>query len=86
MPVTAIYHFEGEHARRIDEYLHDFNRRTGTEMKRVNPDTPEGAELCRVYDIVEYPTIIATSEDGHLRNMWRGLALPTIDEVSYYVS
>lgn len=85
MPVKVVYRFQGEYARRIDEYLHDFQRRTGQSIERLDPDTPEGASLCRLYDIVEYPTILATSEDGQLRNMWRGVALPTIDEVSYYV-
>jgi len=38
-----------------------------------------------VYDIVEYPTIIALSDSGQLQNLWRGLPLPTISEVSFYV-
>jgi hypothetical protein len=29
--------------------------------------------------------MLAISDDGRLQNMWRGLPLPTISEVSYYV-
>lgn len=85
MAVKVVYKPVSEHATRVEEYLNDFRRRTGHEIEKVDPDTSSGASLCRLYDIVEYPTIIAVSDDGHLRNMWRGLALPPIDEVSYYV-
>lgn len=80
----VIYKKQSEHAERVEEFLRDFKRRTLHEMEAVNPDSPRGADICRIYDIVEYPTIIATTSDGQLRNMWRGMSLPTIDEVSYY--
>ena len=44
-----------------------------------------GIGFCETYDIVEYPTIVALSDSGQLQNQWRGLPLPTISEVSYYV-
>lgn len=85
MAVMIFYRELSEQARRTEDYLNDFKRRTAHEITRVNPDSPEGQSLCRLYDIVEYPTIIATSQNGQLRNMWRGTNFPTIDEVSYYV-
>lgn len=85
MRVRVIYKSESDHAREVINYLRDFSRQTGQEIEEINPDTADGAQLCRIYDIVEYPTIIATSEDGSLQNMWRGRPLPTISEVSYYV-
>ena len=65
--------------------MRDFARQTGHELGTINPDTRDGGEFCKVYDIVEYPTIVATSESGQLQHMWRGRPLPTISEVSYYV-
>ena len=84
MKVTVIYKPQSEHARAVEEYLRDFSRRTGDELETLDPETPDGATLCRTYDIVEYPTIIARSDDGQMQNSWRGLPLPTISEVSYY--
>ena len=49
----------------------------------MSPDSVEGNNFCEVYDIVEYPTIIALSDSGQLQNLWRGLPLPTISEVSF---
>lgn len=84
MKTSIIYRPNSEHARTVEEYMHDFKRRTGWELSVLNPDTPDGANICRVYDIVEYPSIIALADDGQLQNSWRGLPLPTIDELSYY--
>lgn len=85
MSVMIFYKSASDHARDVTEYLHDFERRTARTLEEVDPDSSNGVALCELYDIVEYPTIIATTIDGQLRNSWRGLPLPTIDEVSYYV-
>lgn len=85
MKVRIIFKEETDYARQVLDYLRDFERQTGHVLETINPDTPDGAQFCRAYDIVEYPTVIATSDDGRMQNMWRGLPLPTISEVSFYV-
>jgi hypothetical protein len=85
MRAVVIYKEESDHAREVMDYLRDFARQTGHELETLNPDTADGADFCRTYDIVEYPTIVALSDDGVLQNLWRGRPLPTITEVSYYV-
>lgn len=85
MSVIVIDKPVSEHARAVEEFLHEFERRTSKKLEVIDPETRQGAELCRVYDVVEYPTLLALSEDRQVRNMWRGLPLPLIDEVSYYV-
>lgn len=85
MKVVIIYKDESDHAREVYSYLRDFERQTGGKtIETLNPETPDGAQFCRVYDIVEYPTVIAVTDDGRLLNTWRGRPLPTISEVSYY--
>ena len=85
MRVAVIYKIESDHAREVLDYLRDFSRQTGHEIEEINPDSPDGAHFCRTYDIVEYPTLVAMSDDGQMQNMWRGRPLPTISEVSFYV-
>lgn len=85
MKAIIIYKNESDHAREVLDYLRDFERQTGHILETLDPDTPEGASFCRTYDIVEYPSIVAMSDDGMLQNLWRGRPLPTISEVSYYV-
>lgn len=85
MKAVIVYKSESDHARPVLDYLRDFERQTGRKLEAVDPDTLEGIDLCRVYDIVEYPTVVAMSDEGMALNSWRGLPLPTISEVSYYV-
>lgn len=84
MQVVMVYKPESDHARRVTTFLGDFARQTGRTIDELDPETPEGESFCRTYDIMEYPTLIAISNDGHVQNMWRGEAMPTISEVSYY--
>lgn len=85
MKVSVIFKEESDYAREVLDYLRDFERQTGHILETIDPDSRDGADTCRAYDIVEYPSIIAVCDSGQLQNMWRGRPLPTISEVSYYV-
>ncbi len=84
MRVIVVYRAETDYARNVTDFLRDLKRQTGYELEEIDPDTAEGAQVCRVYDIVEYPSVAAISLDGSLQNLWRGLPMPTISEVGYY--
>lgn len=84
MKVVVIYRSDSEHGREVEEFLDNFRRQTGRELETISPDEKEGRRLCEAYDIVEYPTLLALSDDSQMQAMWRGLPLPTISEVSYY--
>jgi hypothetical protein len=80
-----VYKDKYDYTRTVLDYLHDFERQTGHKLETLNPDSGEGMHFCDTYGIVEYPCIIALSDDGVMQNLWRGLPLPTISEISYYV-
>lgn len=84
MRVVVVYRDNSEQARDVIDYLHDFKQRTGRDLDTLDPDSIEGEQFCRAYDIVEYPTVIAVADNAVMQNMWRGLPLPTISELSYY--
>lgn len=85
MRVVVIYKDQSDYTRTVDDYLRDFEDQTGHALETLDPDTPEGVQFCEAYDIVEYPTILATSDGGVMQKIWCGLPLPTIIELSYYV-
>jgi hypothetical protein len=85
MRTAVVYRDQSDYTREVMDYLHDFKHQTGHDLEVVNPDTPEGAQFCETYDIVEYPTVIAMSDDGVMQNIWNGLPFPTISELSFYV-
>jgi len=73
-----------DYSRGVNDWLREFERRVGKELEVVDPETREGVGFAEVYGVVEYPTILALSDEGKLMNSWRGQVLPKIDEVSYY--
>jgi hypothetical protein len=85
MRVVVIYKDQTDYTRTILDYLRDFQHQTGHDLETMDPDTVWGTQFCETYDIVDYPTIVAVSDDSVLQNSWRGLPLPTISELSYYV-
>ena len=85
MRVVVISKPATEYKREVDDYLFEFNRRTGHTLEVIDPESPEGISFCEAYDILEFPTLIAISDSGQMQNMWKGLPLPTMSEVSYYV-
>lgn len=82
----VFYKTETDYTRRVIDFLRDIKHQTGHDLEEIDPDSVEGAHLCRAYDIVEYPTIMAVNSQGSMETMWRGLPLPTISEVGYYAS
>lgn len=86
MRVVVVTKDATDYSRIVETFLEDFARQTGKVLETLDPDSVEGDLFCRAYDIVQYPTIIALGNDGQLQNMWQGSLLPTISEVSYYVS
>jgi len=86
MRVVVVTRDNTDYARAVRTFLDDFVRQTSRELEVLDPDSSEGESFCRTYDIVEYPTVIALSDSGQAQNVWTGTELPTINEVSYYVS
>ena len=84
MKTIVVYKENSEHARAVETFMHDFAKQTGKVLDTLDPELREGAELCRTYDIVEYPTVVSLDDNGVMQTMWRGVPLPTISEVSYY--
>ena len=81
MRVVMVYREKSEHRMAVETFLREYRYRTGQEIETLDPDTREGVAFCRLYDIVEYPTIVAVTDDGVLYQRWRGAQLPTINEV-----
>ena len=84
MRVVCVWREGEDYSRTVEEWIEAFERRTGKEIESMSPDGREGAQFCRTYDIVEYPTIIAIDNNGAVLSMWPGKQLPLFDEVSYW--
>jgi len=85
MKVVILYRPNSEHGRIVDEYVHDFQARTGKKQpEALSIDTREGAALASLYDVLQYPAILVIQDDGFLQKSWEGDQLPLMDEVAAY--
>ncbi|MDR1032405.1 MAG: hypothetical protein LBL84_00115 [Candidatus Nomurabacteria bacterium] len=85
MRVVVVYKDFTEYAREVTDYLRDFKRITGHELETLDPDSIDGEIFCKAHDIVEYPSIVALTNDGQVHQLWEGKPLPAFNEVSYYI-
>lgn len=85
MRVVVVYKQQTDYARQVQMFLDDFKRLTGHDLETLDPESLPGISFCETYDVMQYPSLIALSDDGQIQNQWNGLPLPTMSEVSYYV-
>ena len=85
MKALLLYRPNSEHSTLVENYLRDFKMQTGKTIPTVDVDSPEGIETCRIHEIMEYPAILVTDDEGRQQNIWTGTQLPRFGEVSYYV-
>lgn len=85
MKVVVIYRPSSEHARQIEQFVADYQRvHPDGRLEILNLDTREGDAAATLYDIVNYPAILVTREDGSVLNTWVGTELPLMDEIAGY--
>lgn len=80
-----MYRQKSDHARSVDDFLADFKRRVhDANYEVIDLDSREGIAILSLYDIMQVPAIIATSDDGRLIQYWAGQDLPLVNEVSFF--
>lgn len=84
MKVAVLYRSQSEQERKVLEFEHDYNRRTGRDISMYDVNTLEGSAMAELYDIVQYPAVIAMDEQGQMLQLWQGEQLPLINDVMYY--
>ena len=85
MKTVLLYRPNSAQERQALDYMRDFTAQTGKKLDALDPDSPAGVDLCRIYDVMQFPAILVTDDDGALQNLWMGDTLPTFSEVSYYI-
>jgi hypothetical protein len=84
MKVAVLYRSQSEQERPVLDFEHDYQRQTGRQLSLYDLNTRDGWSLASLYDVVQYPAVLATSDDGRLLQMWQGDNLPLMNEVMYY--
>ena len=85
MKVLILYRPNSEHGRVVEEFIRNFQSRyQDKRLEVLNIDSREGSAMASLYDVVQYPAILVTQEDGNIQRSWEGDNLPPIDEVIAY--
>lgn len=85
MKTYMLYRPDSAHERLVLDYLRDFEQQTGKTLPQLEVDSKEGIAICELYDIMTYPAILVTDNDGRVQQLWQGEPLPRASEVGYYV-
>lgn len=85
MKVVVLYRPNSEHARSVEEFVTELERRKhGAKVELVSVDTRDGSATASLYDVIQYPAILALQNDGQLLKDWQGSTMPLLNDVSYY--
>ncbi len=80
-----LYRPESEDSRAVDEFVREFTRRTNKQIQEVDIDTIEGTRLAELFDILQYPSVVVTKDDGSYVKHWVGVPLPLVNDVDGYL-
>lgn len=84
MKAVILYYPKSDHARAVESFARDFTRQAGRRLELVSLESRDGAATAALYDIVQYPAVIAMSNSGEALRIWQGPILPLMNELSYY--
>lgn len=84
MKVVVLYRPNSDHSRIVEDFASDLSRRYDARIDLISLDTRDGSSTASLYDIIEYPAVLALTNDGQLIKDWQGTNLPLMNEVSYY--
>lgn len=85
MKIVVLYRPNSEHARVVEDFIHDFqSRHLGQKLEVLNVDSREGTATASMYDVMKYPAIMVIQNDGYVQKIWQDDLLPLIDEVAAY--
>lgn len=86
MKIVILYRPNSEFARSVEEFAHDIERQQNVKPELISIDTREGATMAELYDVTDYPAIMATRDNGEVLQLWVGAQLPLMNEVAAYAN
>jgi len=85
MKIVVLYRPDSEHGRLVEEFIHNYQERhEAGNLEILNIDSRDGIATASLYDVMQYPTILALRDDGSVLKSWEGEQLPLMDEVASY--
>ncbi len=86
MKIHILYRPASDHSQIVDEYVHEFKRRRNYDIELVNIDSKDGSNEAAMYEIMSYPAVVVTKDNGEMVMHWQGDNLPLMDELAAYLA
>lgn len=85
MKAVILYRPGSEFETSVNEYVREFGRETGKAIALVDQDSSQGIEIANLYEVMQFPAIVAFRDDGSFAESWiERDKWPTISELSYF--
>lgn len=85
MKIILLYRPQSEHARMVEDYVREFERREGSrQIELIDYDSRTGTDIAQLYGVVDQPAILALADGSQLLQMWVGPNLPLMDDIAAY--
>ena len=84
MKAVILYHPKSDHATNVEGFARDFSMQTGDRIELISLESRDGAATATMYDITQYPAILALDNAGQMLRLWQCPVLPLMNEISYY--
>lgn len=84
MKTVILYHPQSDHATMVETFARDFSKQTGGKVELVSLESRDGAATASLYDVTQYPAILAMDNGGQMLRLWQGPVFPLMNEISYY--
>jgi hypothetical protein len=85
MKAVILYKPNSEMESSVQDYIREFAHQTGKTIALVDSDSVQGIEIAKLYDIVQFPSIVVFRDDGSFIESWLDREKwPTVSELSFY--
>lgn len=81
MKLLVLYRPNSEHARVVENFVKEFQSRTSQEVEVIDVDSRDGVHKVEVYDAMQHPCVLVTTDGGQPQKMWSGTPLPLVNDV-----
>lgn len=87
MKLLIFYRPNSEHERVVDDFVRDFRREhdAGKKLELLSVDTRDGAATASIYDVLQFPAVLALADNGSVLQSWVGMPLPLMNDVAGYM-
>lgn len=82
-----LYRPATDHAGQVEDFVTEYQRlHPEKKFEILSLDSPEGANLAKVYGVTNSPAILAMADDGAFLQLWQDQHLPLFSDLDFYNS